>query len=227
MKTPRFLISSAIVSIVSLFSVHLAYGQHWLSIDPLAERHPEISPYAFSGNNPVNHIDPDGRDWYESANGAVTWRDQYRDEITINDERYRNIGASYSSPIMGGGYVNYHQNQVVSMGDAIDAQRAVLNNHALLGHYLGAGSPLPQGAQSQLITSVIHQGQSDFINHPVTQAALNTTLFITTGGIEGFVSLGGGVARLVGGGGRQAVYRVYGGGSQAMAGTGVPLIRGL
>ncbi len=34
------------------------------TIDPLAEKYPHISPYAFCGNNPVNRIDPDGRDWY-------------------------------------------------------------------------------------------------------------------------------------------------------------------
>jgi RHS repeat-associated protein len=31
------------------------------SVDPMAENHPEISPYAYCLNNPVNMIDPDGR----------------------------------------------------------------------------------------------------------------------------------------------------------------------
>ncbi|WP_146917284.1 RHS repeat domain-containing protein, partial [Flavobacterium columnare] len=34
----------------------------WLNIDPLAEKYPNISPYAYVANNPVNAIDPDGRD---------------------------------------------------------------------------------------------------------------------------------------------------------------------
>ena len=33
----------------------------WLSVDPLAEKYPSISPYAYVANNPVNAIDPDGR----------------------------------------------------------------------------------------------------------------------------------------------------------------------
>ncbi|MDI9604174.1 MAG: RHS repeat-associated core domain-containing protein, partial [Bacteroidota bacterium] len=33
----------------------------WLTVDPLAEKYPNISPYAYCGNNPVNRIDPDGR----------------------------------------------------------------------------------------------------------------------------------------------------------------------
>ncbi|UXE68811.1 MAG: hypothetical protein KA713_09650 [Chryseotalea sp. WA131a] len=33
----------------------------WLSIDPLANEYPSISPYAFVANNCINAIDPDGR----------------------------------------------------------------------------------------------------------------------------------------------------------------------
>lgn len=36
----------------------------FISIDPNAERYYSISPYAYCNNNPVNCIDPDGRDWY-------------------------------------------------------------------------------------------------------------------------------------------------------------------
>ena len=33
----------------------------WLSIDPLAEKFPDVSPYNAMGNNPINYVDPDGR----------------------------------------------------------------------------------------------------------------------------------------------------------------------
>lgn len=33
----------------------------WMSIDPSAEKMPNVSPYAFCGNNPISNIDPDGR----------------------------------------------------------------------------------------------------------------------------------------------------------------------
>jgi hypothetical protein len=36
----------------------------WWSIDPLAEKFPEQSPYNFTNNNPINAIDPDGREVY-------------------------------------------------------------------------------------------------------------------------------------------------------------------
>ena len=34
----------------------------WLSVDPLADKYPNISPYAYCGWNPINAIDLDGRD---------------------------------------------------------------------------------------------------------------------------------------------------------------------
>ena len=36
----------------------------WLSVDPMADDYPGISPYAYCGWNPVRFIDPDGRDIY-------------------------------------------------------------------------------------------------------------------------------------------------------------------
>lgn len=56
----------------------------FMTIDPLAEKYYNISPYAYCGNNPVNRIDPDGRDWYsyeedeEDENGVVHTRTRYK-----------------------------------------------------------------------------------------------------------------------------------------------------
>ena len=43
----------------------------WLSIDPLAEKFPSMSPYNFCFNNPLRVVDPDGRegqDWVKKGN---------------------------------------------------------------------------------------------------------------------------------------------------------------
>ena len=36
----------------------------WLGVDPLAEKYPEISPYIYCHNNPINLIDPNGKNDY-------------------------------------------------------------------------------------------------------------------------------------------------------------------
>jgi RHS repeat-associated protein len=44
------------------------YGR-FTSMDPLAEKKPWISPYAYCSGNPVNRIDPDGRQDWMSLSG--------------------------------------------------------------------------------------------------------------------------------------------------------------
>jgi RHS repeat-associated protein len=46
----------------------------WLSTDPLQEKYPEVSTYAYCSNNPVNAIDPDGRSTYVLNNDDGTYR---------------------------------------------------------------------------------------------------------------------------------------------------------
>ena len=43
----------------------------WLSVDPMADKYPSISPYAYCAWNPVKLVDPDGRKWKDAADSAV------------------------------------------------------------------------------------------------------------------------------------------------------------
>lgn len=35
----------------------------WLSVDPMSDKYPGVSPYTYCGNNPVRLVDVDGREW--------------------------------------------------------------------------------------------------------------------------------------------------------------------
>lgn len=41
----------------------------WLSVDPMADKYPSISPYAYCAWNPVKLVDPDGMEMVESGDG--------------------------------------------------------------------------------------------------------------------------------------------------------------
>ena len=44
----------------------------WLSIDPMSDKYPSISPYSYCAWNPVKLVDPDGRDvWEINKKGKV------------------------------------------------------------------------------------------------------------------------------------------------------------
>lgn len=162
---------SALFCFFGLFSVNLAYAR-WPAVDPHAENYYSQSPYAFTGNNPVNFVDPDGRDYYRSGNGAVIWQDNDQRKMTINDEVYENIGKSYSAQMPDGGYVNYYQDVAVSTSaKAVNAEQTVMNNPALSGALLRNGSPLSPNSQSGLMTDLVHQAQGDFLAGGVGLAA--------------------------------------------------------
>ena len=46
----------------------------WLSVDPMSDKYPSLSPYVYCANNPVKFNDPDGR-WIPGLddNGNVTY----------------------------------------------------------------------------------------------------------------------------------------------------------
>ena len=49
----------------------------FISRDPLFEKYPTFSPYAYCANNPVKYVDPDGRDWFENElTGEVFYNSQ-------------------------------------------------------------------------------------------------------------------------------------------------------
>lgn len=49
------------------------FTAHWLAPDPLSDKYPNISPYTFCAGDPVNFMDPDGRDdYFINSNGTWT-----------------------------------------------------------------------------------------------------------------------------------------------------------
>ncbi len=86
----------------------------WLSVDPLADKNISYTPYIYCGNNPINMIDPDGRDWYEGTSddskGSVMWR-----KGNENIDGYKNIGENYNHKIGGGVSIGYTQNKATSI----------------------------------------------------------------------------------------------------------------
>jgi hypothetical protein len=57
----------------------------WLSVDPLADKKPWFTPYAYCANNPLIFIDPDGRDeWLFDERGHYVDRVENKDKDIIH-----------------------------------------------------------------------------------------------------------------------------------------------
>ncbi len=149
----------------------------WLSVDAMSDKYPDLSPYNYCAWNPVVLVDPDGNDWYQDEEtGNKTWREGNKDQIVINGKTYNNIGTSTSFQYEKDNCVNYYQDVPVTLTKTPeDAEKLVLNNPKLLGQFLGKDSPLSNISKSELMTSVIHNGQANFLKGGAdfTAAAFN------------------------------------------------------
>ena len=54
----------------------------WTTLDPMAEKYSNISPYAYCGGNPIKRIDPDGKQWVDAKNRPMWSNGQYTQYAT-------------------------------------------------------------------------------------------------------------------------------------------------
>ena len=99
----------------------------WLSVDPLADKYPGLSPYAYCDWNPVKLVDPDGRDWYEIENNEtkqkeIKWTDYHsQEEMQKNGIDGKYLGLTYMDRqnstyySLYGGQIEYDKTKVSSM----------------------------------------------------------------------------------------------------------------
>ena len=99
----------------------------WLSVDPMADKYPSLSPYAYCANNPVKLVDPDGEDWYEIENKEtqqkeIKWTDyNSQEEMDKNGIDGKYLGLTYMDRqnstyySLYGGQIEYDKTKVSSM----------------------------------------------------------------------------------------------------------------
>ena len=65
----------------------------FMTIDPSADNYLDWTPYNYVGNNPINIIDPDGKDWYE-INGKIRWRNKEGDYTNKKGQEFKSLGKN-------------------------------------------------------------------------------------------------------------------------------------
>ena len=56
----------------------------WISVDPVSDKYPEVSPYTYCANNPVRLVDPDGRQWEDDDDKIFADNLVHQAKSTIN-----------------------------------------------------------------------------------------------------------------------------------------------
>ena len=98
----------------------------FLSVDPMADKYPSISPYAYCAWNPVKLVDPDGNDWYDvDESGHITRNEKKSEQYKDNDVLHSKSTGKTSKLYDKGTIANVSNNrfdngisgQVVSFGE--------------------------------------------------------------------------------------------------------------
>ena len=66
----------------------------WLSVDPMSDKYPGVSPYVYCANNPVRLVDLDGRDIWEldeCGNIINHIEDDMVDQFRIVDDKGKKL----------------------------------------------------------------------------------------------------------------------------------------
>ena len=75
----------------------------WTGLDWYWSKRPHISPYTYSGNNPISNIDISGLDWFRhDSSGAVIWSPSSGRSIVVDGQTFRNIGTTFIQRAHGG-----------------------------------------------------------------------------------------------------------------------------
>ena len=86
----------------------------WLSVDPMADKYPSISPYAYCAWNPLKLVDPDGEDvWEIDSKGNIVSRteDKTRDAFYM----VNNKGERMEDACIEFGYGTVAQTKTLSL----------------------------------------------------------------------------------------------------------------
>ena len=68
----------------------------WTSVDPLAEKYYNVSPYVYCAGDPVNRFDPDGRDWYWDTDRTLQYNPNVHSAKDLQKgQEY--VGETYST----------------------------------------------------------------------------------------------------------------------------------
>ena len=131
----------------------------WLSVDPMADKYPSISPYAYCAWNPVKLVDPDGNeaidndDWYKDKNGHVHW------DANVHSQEDLKKGEEYIGEIVR---MTAEGSDEVTYGDQY-------------GH-TWESVPLREVSITEKVPNPlvdrIHQSAGEFWGHPVTKGVL-------------------------------------------------------
>ena len=156
--------------------MYSAADARWTTMDPLSEKYYHISPYAYCAGNPVNLVDPDGRDIYLF--------DEQGNYLRKVEQKGRNRAAIRSEDKDGNVHISYYdfadpKNDAKDIDDGIINEIMFVSAETIDGYLRGSGT---YGDNVFGITESRGEGRYDFFSQYVsTYKDYQRKLFIPEG----------------------------------------------
>ncbi|MDP2189389.1 MAG: RHS repeat-associated core domain-containing protein, partial [Sphingobacteriaceae bacterium] len=131
----------------------------WLSVDPMADKYPAWSPYAYTLQNPVVLIDPTGMsaEWFETPDGQIQFDPAIKSQA---DLKAKGIDGKY----LGAQGVGI--NQQTGMADMYNVDGTITPNVGTFsGPMIDISAPMTdhQRTMSNPVVQAVHRGQGEFV----------------------------------------------------------------
>lgn len=151
-------------SIIGKISIDPSQLYIWLSVDPLSNKYPQWSPYAFVFNNPLKYIDPDGREGIVVTGGEYNSESRYKYnfvETSIN-QLNQMVSQDGDEPItwavMTAGYSQKDLQKFQAVADKLGVNMVQLKSADELTNYVNSkstgSSDLSQARQDDQVTQM-------------------------------------------------------------------------
>ena len=175
----------------------------WLSVDPMVDKYPSISPYAYCAWNPMKLVDPDGNDWvviFDHENKTVTIEAQYA--VNDNDAKksaenavkiWNNLSGDYSLMVGDDKYSVLFNLSVVDQSEA-DTQDPRFNTYQLVSALKDKGGDIDKKIVGKTNVRNISVLESEKDNYVTSSHEIGHSLGLPhlSGGLKGLMEEDGG-----------------------------------
>jgi RHS repeat-associated protein len=94
----------------------------WLSVDPMSDKYPNLSPYNYCAWNPMKLVDPNGEecldnlDWYKNGKGEIIWDNNVCQQSDVKEKNGEYIGDDHALLSRFGFCDKYSKKSITRLG---------------------------------------------------------------------------------------------------------------